>query len=240
MTHVISGMSPCGSVAISFRRNDNDRKPARVVFMPNDGPGATWEERVAASQARLAKLVKPRMVYETAVSDYVLLPLLAEIASGVTTQVALKNKLAMAASTVSGRCSLAVNRGLIEARRERSGPACNNTFYVLSQSGERFLEANRDALAQVPKSDGNTKRKPERLRPNILRNAILDAMMAGQWMSSAAISEAIGRDSNAVSAAARRCVEWGYLERDDTAGIGTKALYRITEAGRYFRSTGIA
>lgn len=224
-----------------FRMTDVDRRRERkVVRQPNDGPGATWEERVAASNARLANLMKPRMAAETTISDYVLLPVLAEIEDGVSTNSALKSRLHISASTVSGRCAAALRRGLIEARRDRTAPNASNTFYVLSDAGLKFLDAHREVIKRAPKSDGKVLGKSERLRPNALRNAILDAVHSGEWMSAAAIAQAIGRDSNAVSSAARRCVEWGYLERDDTTGIGTKALYRISDAGRYFRETGVA
>lgn len=46
----------------SFRRNDNDRRPARVVLRPNDSPG-DWEERLRRAEAiRLAQESKSQRI----------------------------------------------------------------------------------------------------------------------------------------------------------------------------------
>lgn len=245
MTHLVSGMSPAGSVAISFHRNDNDRRPPREIVTGKllGDPAGTWEERLAASDMRLAKLIKPRMAKDSMISDYILIPMLRAIADGVRTQNALADKLDVAVSTIAGRVSQALRREFIEARRDRLPGSGSYAIYFISDSGRDFLERHAEAIVKTPRdftrADG-PKLKKRHIPVSFLRNAILDAIADGNWHSAAQIAEKIDRDSNAVSSAARRAVDHGHIERDDTAGIGSKALYRITGAGRYYRETGIA
>lgn len=48
-----------GSLQISFRRNDNDRRPARPFIRPND-QAPTWEQREAESARRLQAITAKR------------------------------------------------------------------------------------------------------------------------------------------------------------------------------------
>ena len=225
-----------------FRVTDVDRRQERKVFRrENDGPMGTWEERLALSDRRREKLVKPRYGEDTADSEaLVLVPILQSIIADINSQIAMHEHLGLAISTIASRCSQAARRGLIEARRVRMGAGGKDgirIFYAATRDGVHFVEANK---AEYAKRMAFYERKaveaPNKrfVPPSPLRTAILMALADGEWKSVSQIVKIIDRDSSTTSSCAARCVGNGFLERQGGGGYGSAALYRITDDGKLY------
>ena len=211
-----------------FRVNDIDRRRDRkVVWRQNDGPGMTWEERVARSQALLAKLNKNARPADSMVMGHVLLPVLRAISEGIDTQKTIAEATKKGVGTIAARVSEALRQGLIVSRRDRTQKGC--AVYRLTKDGEAFM-----ASYQVKKPDDferSVAPKATYTPPPSRRHEVLTFLADGQWRQAIEIAEYMGRVSNQASAAVRRCVEAGYAEQMGGTGIGTRAAYRITAEG---------
>lgn len=224
-----------------FRLTDIDRRRERkVVRMPNDGPGMTWDERMALSEARLSKLVKPKRgeehIGDSMVNDYAMGRVLTCIKRGIITQQTIAAELQLAISTIASRCAEACRRGYITARRDRV--LYSKTFYRLTEDGERFLAAN--PVRKPVDHETKAEKKATNIPPSPLRDSILAYLCSGEWRTASQIAKAINKDSNHVSAAARRGVDYGHVEMRGAGGIGSIASYRITDEGRAYLKTGRA
>lgn len=95
--------------SISFRRTDADRRPARVVRQPNDGPADDREQRAAAIlasiEARRRPLPRPSERKEM---------VLQALTAGPMTNRDLALKLCITASVVSDVLRTCAQEGLVE------------------------------------------------------------------------------------------------------------------------------
>jgi hypothetical protein len=144
------GLSTTGGAATYFtaRRTEIDRKPARVVLRPNDGPG-DWEARLSRAEAlRLAARSKSQLAAESEAPPRSVAELEPMILAALSIEPRGMKAIALALDITENRASIITSalaaRGLItknEVKTVRLGdPKC---LCTITRAGSDFLAASQ-------------------------------------------------------------------------------------------------
>lgn len=134
--------------AVSFRRTDADRRPARRVVMPNDGPAPDREAQAAARREALRRKYTqphrdPGMTRSEGFERSVRLTMQA-MAKGKSILPEIAPELGVCTDRARDFCIDAVSRGLATMRKELRDKGRTFAAYYLTDEGRAYLTGGGD------------------------------------------------------------------------------------------------